>query len=72
MSHKKSHTTVTKNKKTWTKNLVRFQESHRRRGSVAVEEHSLDEKSRIPLQLQIVGRYQFLGAYVKGRKERID
>jgi len=48
---------------------VRFQESHRRRGSVAVEEHSLDKKSRIPLQLQIVGRYQFLGACVKGRKE---
>lgn len=70
MSHNKGYSTVLKNKDIWTKNLVRFQESHRRR-SVPSQESSLDEKSRMPVLMQIIGRYQFLGAEIKGRKERI-
>jgi hypothetical protein len=69
--HKKSFNTVEKNKVTWTKNLVRFEESYTRRGSVPLEESSLEEKCRMPLQTQIIGRYQFLGARIKGRKDRI-
>lgn len=71
MSHKKSFRTVEKNKNIWAKNLVKFQQSHKRRGNVPTEELSLEEKCRMPLQRQIVGRYQFLGAEIKGRKERI-
>ena len=60
-----------KNKDIWTNNLVRFQQSHRRRRSGPSEESSLEEKCRMPLQMQIIGRYQFLGAEIKGRTERI-
>jgi hypothetical protein len=38
---------------------------------VLLEEASLEEKCRVPLKIQIIGRYQFLGAEIKGRKERI-
>jgi hypothetical protein len=51
--------------------LVRFQQSYRRRGRVPSEESSLEEKCRMPLHMQIIGRYQFLGERMKGRKERI-
>ena len=43
MSHKKSASTTERNKKTWTKNLVRFQESHRKRRTVPLEEQSLEK-----------------------------
>lgn len=71
MSHKQSYNNVEKNKDVWSNNLLRFQQSHRRRGSVPSEEFSLEEKCRMPLQMQIIGRYQFLSADIKGRKERI-
>ena len=71
MSHKKSASATQKNKPTWTRNLVRFQESHKKRRAIPLEEHSLENNSRIPLKIQIVGRYLFLGATVKGRKERV-
>lgn len=70
MSHKKSASTTERNKKIWTKNLIRFQESHKKR-TIPLEEQSLENKIRIPLKIEIVGRYLFLGASVKGRKERI-
>ena len=71
MSHKKSFADIEKNKETWTKNLVKFQQSHKRRGIAPSEETSLEEKCRIPLKTQIVGRYHVLGTQVKGRKERL-
>jgi len=71
MSHKESDTTVQKNKDIWTANLVQYQQCHKRRGIVPVEESSLEEKCRMPHQMEITGRYQFMGANIKGRKERI-
>ena len=71
MSHKRSDAVVQKNKNIWTKNLTRFQPSLKRRTVVALETSSLEEKCRMPLQTQIIGRYQFLGNEIKGRKERI-
>ena len=71
MLHKKTFSTVEKNKNIWAKNLIKFQQSHKRRGAVLSQEFSLEEKCRIPLKRQVVGRYQFLGAEIKGRKERI-
>lgn len=71
MSHRKSYTSVERNKSIWTRNLVRFEKSTKRRGDIALEETSLQEKNRIPLKVQIIGRYQFLGVQIKGRKERV-
>ena len=71
MLHKKSFSTVEKNKNIWAKNLMKFHQSHKRRGVVPSQEFSLEEKCRIPLKKQVVGQYQFLGAEIKGRKERI-
>jgi len=70
-SNKESDTTIQKNKDIWTANLVQFQQSQKRRGPVPVEECSLEEKCRMPHQMQIIGRYQFMAANIKGRKERI-
>ncbi|XP_076058383.1 uncharacterized protein LOC143035326 [Oratosquilla oratoria] len=70
MSFKKSFEVVQKNKEKWRRNLVQFQ-SHSHRGHVPVEETSLASRSRMPLKEQIVGRYQFLGKSIKGRKERV-
>jgi len=70
MSHKKSASTTERNK-IWAKNLVRFQESHTKRRTVPLEEQSLDSNTRIPLKIKIVGRYLFLGASFKGRKEHV-
>lgn len=69
MSHMVSASTIKKNKTIWTKNLVRFQDSHKRRTTVPREELPLESLSRIPLKIQIVGRYLFLGSIIKGRKE---
>ena len=71
MSHKKSNFTTERNKKNWTKNLIRFEESHRKRRSVPLEAQSLENNSKIPLKIQTVGLYMFLGASTKGRKERV-
>ena len=71
MSYKKSFSTVEKNKDVWSNNLVKFQESHRNRGSILLEVSSLTDKCRIPLTTHIVGRYQFLGEEIKGRKQRV-
>ena len=48
---------------------MQFQ-SHLHRDHVPVEEASLASRSRMPLKEQSVGRYQFLGKSVNGRKER--
>ena len=71
MLQKKSFSTVEKNKNIWGKNLMIFQQSQKKRGAVPVQEFSLKEKCRVTLKRQVVGRYQFLGAENKGRKERI-
>ena len=71
MSHKKGASTTERNKKAWTKNLIPFRESHKKRRAVPLEEQSLANNSRIPLKIQIVGRYLFLAASIKGRKERL-
>ncbi|XP_036357459.1 uncharacterized protein LOC118762645 [Octopus sinensis] len=68
MSHKRSACVTQRNKKIWTKNLMEFQDSHRKRRPVPLEEHSLENNCRIPIKLQIVGRYLFLGGTIKGRK----
>ena len=52
MSHKRSASTTERNKKKWTKNLVRFQESHTKRRAVPLEEQSLENNSRIPLKIK--------------------
>ena len=70
MSHKRSDAVV-QNKNIWTKNLTRFQSSLKRITVVALETSSLEEKCRMPLQTQIIGRCQFLGNEIKGRKKRI-
>lgn len=49
-------------------NLIRFQESVKKRRRIPREEESLESKSRIPFKIQIVGRYPFLKASIKGRK----
>ena len=49
---------------------MQFQ-SHSSRSHVPVEEDSLANRSRMPLKQHIVGRYQFLGKSVKGRKDRV-
>ena len=36
-----------------------------------MEENSLEEKCRMLKKIQIVGRYQYLGIKIIGRKERI-
>ena len=66
MSHKKSFSTLEKNKNIWAKNLMNFQQSHKRRGAVLSQKFSLEEKYRIPLKKQIVERYQFL-FWTKGK-----
>ena len=70
-SYKPSNSSIQKNKDVWTNNLVKFEDSHKRRRMVPLEEYSLEEKCRMPLQKQIIGRYHFLGPKIKGRKERI-
>ena len=65
MSYKKSASTTKRNKKIWIKNLVRFHESHMKRRTVSLEEKSLQNNSRIPLKVQVVGRYLFLGNPLK-------
>ena len=50
---------------------MKFQQSHKERDAVPSQEFSLEKKCRIPLKRQVVGRYQFLGAEIKGQKERI-
>ena len=42
--------------------------SHTERGNVPLGESSLEKKRRMPLQPQIIGQYQFLGAEIKGKK----
>ena len=54
MLHKKSFSTVEKNKNIWAKNLIKFQQLHKSRGAVPLQEFSLEEKSRIPLKRQVV------------------
>ena len=71
MSHKKSASTTERNKKIGTKNLISFEELHKKRRAVPLEEQSLKNNSRIPLKILIVGRYLFLVAPIKGRKERL-
>jgi len=71
MFSKQSASTSTKNKNIWTKNLIRFQDSIKKRGSISLEENSLKNNSKIPNTFQVVGRYLFLGATIKGRKERL-
>ena len=39
---------------------------------VPLEEYPLEEKYKMPLQTQIIGRYYFLEPKIKGRKERIE
>ena len=70
MSYKKSARCTEENKETWTKNLVQFQ-APSRRGHAAVQEASLSERSRMPLKSHVIGRFKFLEASTKGRKERI-
>lgn len=70
MSFKKSSSSIEKNKKTWTKNLVQFQAPSRRR-NVAVLEAPLSERSRMPLKSHIIGRFKFLESTVKERRKRI-
>ena len=70
MSHKGSATTVQKNKDIWTANLVQYQQSHKRRRIVPVEESSIEEKCRMPHQMQIIGRYQFMGANCKHQRKK--
>ena len=53
MLHKKSFSTVVKNKNIWAKNLMKFQQLHKR-GAVPSQEFSLKEKCRIPLKRQVV------------------
>jgi len=67
----KSEAVIQRNKEIWTKNLVQFQKCQKRRGMVPFEEFSLGDNTRMPMNIQIIGRYQFLGANIKGRKERI-
>ena len=57
----------------WSKNLFKFHQTHKKRGkgSIAHETASLGEKCKMPLKTQIIGRYQFLGAEIKGRKDRV-
>ena len=50
---------------------MKFQQSNKKRDAVPSQEFSLEGKCRIPLKRQVVGRYQFLGAEIKGRNERI-
>lgn len=71
MKNKKSCNTTQKNKKIWQKNLVQFQQCHKKRGYVATIETSLAEKNRMPLKMHIIGRYIFIGEKIKSRKERI-
>ncbi|MEJ2259198.1 MAG: hypothetical protein P8X78_01585 [Nitrosopumilaceae archaeon] len=71
MSDKISHAAIEKNKNIWTKNLVKFQESHKRRRLIPLEQSSLEEINRMPLQTQIVERYLHLGTEIKGRKGKI-
>ena len=73
MSHKGSATTVQKNKDIWTANLVQYQQSHKRRRIVPVEESSIEEKCRMPHQIQIIDDTSLWEqtANIKGRKERI-
>lgn len=65
MSHKKSGYITERNKNIWTMNLVQIEESHRKVGPVPLEKQSLDNKSRIPFKIQIVGRCLHLGASIK-------
>ena len=65
MSHKKSGNECERNKGIWTINLARFQKTQRKRGAIPLE-----EKCRLLKKIQIVGRYQYLGTEIKGRKER--
>ena len=71
MSNKKSASTTESSEIIWMKNLVQFYESHRKRRIVPLEEKSLENNSRIPLKIQNVGRYLFLGESIKGRCVRI-
>ncbi|KAH9502643.1 Prolyl 4-hydroxylase subunit alpha-1 [Bulinus truncatus] len=65
MSYKKSASTTERNKTIWIKNLVQFHESHRKRRTVPLQEQSLEDDSRIPLKIQIVGRYLFLAESIR-------
>jgi hypothetical protein len=71
MPHKLSGVAVEKNKAIWSTNLVRYQETHAKRRSIQTEELPISEKTRMPLKTHIMGRFQFLGIQVKGRKQRI-
>ena len=69
-TYKPSNSSIQKNKDVWTNNLVKSEDSHKRR-MVPLEEYSLEEKCRMPLQKQIFGCYHLLAPKIKRRKERI-
>ena len=67
--YKPSDNSIQKNKDVRTNNLVKFEDSHKRRKMVPLGEYSLEEKYSMPLQTQIIGRYHFLEPKIKRRKE---
>jgi hypothetical protein len=71
MSFKKSAVTVNKNKEVWTRNLVKFQHSIRKRGKIGLLHDSLASLSRLPKENMIIGRYKALSEKVRSRTNRI-
>ena len=58
-----------KNKKIWSSNLVRFKKGKTSRKHATVG--SLNQMQRLPMEPDILDRYQTLASAVKSRKERI-
>lgn len=48
---------------------MQFQDSNRKRRPVPQEKYSLGNNYRVPMKLQIVGRYVFLVGTIERRKE---
>ena len=71
MSFKKSAVTVNKNKEVWTRNLMKFQHSIRKRGEIGVLHDSLASLSRLPKENMIIGRYKALSEKVRSRTKRM-
>lgn len=70
MKYLKSSQDVQKNTAVWSKNLVKFEKSVKRRTEIGLVEEMLNARVKMPHELSIIGRYLFLAREVKSQNER--
>ena len=70
MSYKKCSDAVQKNSAIWSRNLLSFEKSAKKRKEFPVVQQSLGNKCKMPKESDIIGRFLYLSKTWKSKAER--